>query len=307
MRILHLLTIIIPLLGQAFIKNGIKIDKSQRPSVIRLSIAPYLGDKKPSFEQRRNWDSGSCTGTIVSKRVILTAKHCVKSYPSQITSLNSNNFRIRIYVKGEHQKDLKIQGVYKVPHGSSSDKDGKMLRMHSRFDIAAIILDEKSSKFITDELITDLSLCKVNNLDYASLTGFGLTESAWDNFKLLFNSSTKTFTEANISVDYKNSLYVLTRDNSGSSYDPQKYLSSKGSISAQGDSGGPLMNQFNELIAIHSSNSSQKNKSFSAPLRVIKNIDFLGKLIQEGLISEEKISCYDEVKNTKTIYYGIIK
>jgi len=302
-RVLYAILSLIPLLSSAFIDDGIRLDKSERPSVVRLSISPYLGTHSLSFVEKKGWDSSSCTATIVSPRVILTAKHCVRSYPSNLNYDDKNNLRIKIYIMGIHQKNLKIQGIYKVPFGSST-KDGKLGKPYMRYDIAAIILDKESSDKIilnNNELVSNLSLCKVNNGDYASFTGFGNTESSWENLKLLFNSSTKTFTEFNLHVNYRHSLYIMTRNNSGSSFDSEKYNSSQGSMSNQGDSGGPIMNQLNEVIAIHSAGNVQRTNSFNAPLRVIKNIEFLTHLIKNNLLEAENIACYDQVKDTKLI------
>ncbi len=307
MRSLIIFTLLLsPIIGSAFIKNGLVIDKNERPSIIRLSIAPFLAGKRPSFEQKKNWDSTSCSGTIISKRVILTAKHCVRSYPSSLNYENYQDLRIRLYIKGKLNQDMKIQGVYKVPFGKFNS-DGSMDRIYSRFDIAAIILTPQSAQYISDDLITDLSLCKVHIGDYSSMTGFGFTESIWQNFKLLLNSSTKTFTEFNMAINNKSNLYVMTKDNSGSSFDPNKYQFQEGSNSMSGDSGAAIMNKYDQLIAIHNGKNEEKTHSFSAPLRVIKNIEFLTRLIDQDLINKEKIACYAKVKDTKTTYYGIIE
>ncbi len=269
------------------IENGEPLAVTDRLSVVRVEIKPYLGEREKNWLEKINdyLSAWTCTATIVSPRVVLTAKHCLKTYPIEITDPDhSHHMRFQFFVGGKMNKAIQVIGVHQNPDRLFYNKhDEANANIRLRFvngDFAALILSEASAKHITKEMISPINVCATKAKEAVHVVGFGYTNK-WNEIMAQVTAIHFYKSLANGRLGKDTDYYFLSKN------------ANDNIRTTEGDSGAPLFNQAKEIIAISSSGIEEGNDfhSLFAPLNSKQNKAVLATLVKKGLLKAQRIKC----------------
>ena len=160
----------------------------------------------------------TCSGGMISPRIVVTAKHCVEGFNSSITWLINKSWEVTYPGADIESKDLITAKIVKIiaRPGEYSTQD----------DIALIVIDQDFPVAVNIRVASGEDMIRLRNLEATSLT-YGYGSTATSNFQ----------TYLPFKIENK-----LVRDFPDRSWGQEvfaiKYLSSTSYICG-GDSGGP--------------------------------------------------------------------
>ena len=178
--------------------------------------------------------SSSCTGTFLSKRVLLTAAHCANGHDTSGVETQA-----RIYFKGKAAK-LYITHPYKEWDKSPSAK----------IDLAIAVFKDDIAP---SNIFAKVHLGKVKKDDQVTLAGFGVNDATDTSYA---SAGIKRY-GYNVVSEVKTGEIVVRGVVSGQNAD------GKDSATGIGDSGGPLYNDAGEIIGVTSSGRITNNEKLS--------------------------------------------
>ena len=196
------------------VTNGIVATASEFKNVVELSGRVLIGGSMAS---------SYCTGTFISKRVLVTAAHCAKGHDT-----SGIEKQPRIYYNGK-AAELYITHPYKEWDKSPSAK----------IDLAIAVFKDDTAP---SNVFAKVSLAKVSKDDEVTIAGFGVNDA---NDTAHVSSGIKRY-GYNVVDAVKPGEIVVRGVVSGVNAD------GKDSATGIGDSGGPIFNDNGEIIAVTS-------------------------------------------------------
>ena len=195
--------------------NGIVATSSEFKNVVEIQGLVLING---------NLRSSTCTGTFLSKRVLLTAAHCANGHDSSGVETQG-----RIYFNGK-AAELYITHPYKEWDKSFSAK----------IDLAIAVFKDDTAPSNT---FAKISLDKVLKNDDITIVGFGVND-AMDTAYV--SSGIKRY-GYNVVEEVKAGTIILKGVISGPNAD------GKNAATGLGDSGGPIFNDKGKIIGVTSS------------------------------------------------------
>ena len=228
-----------------------------------------------------NGGRNSCSGTLISETIILTASHCLIS--------SGNQFRkdIKISLRNKEGEksiipayDPKHSNIHPQYMDSLNDEDLNGIKASAYYDIAYLELIKPldPKKFHFSKINLDSNWQKS-----ATIVGFGLTQSPKS---LCLDSITSRFClyrnkKGHKTPDIAHYAQIEFNENETQrlnlyrSKQKNKYLIFKRSQGIWGDSGGPVFNSDHEIIAIIRGGDAQAKKVGMSRKNTIKYSYFL--------------------------------